>query len=86
MNGFGRPNQDSFDTGIENVFPDSAETPRSRPAQNEACRLFGMVLASGPAGARTATTILRLSSPPRRRWPIISANSLRSPSPIRRAA
>ena len=75
--------EDSFDTPIENVFPDS-EAP-ARPARASPPPIRNGP-ASVPAAAKTATTISKPSCRPRRRSPIIWPSSFRSRSPTRCAA
>ena len=77
--------EDSFDTGIENVFPDAGEAPQ-RPAPSRACRLFGMGRRrlGRTRGRRLQSRSLRVGR--ERRSPITWPSSSRSRSPIRCAA
>ena len=77
--------EEGLGTELENVFPDDGGE-KARGAGSAAAGLFGMDRRRQPAAARTATTIWKPSSPPRRRSPIISPSSWRWRSPIRSAA
>ena len=75
--------EDSFDTGIENVFPDSAEAP-PRPTQTEPAA-YSEWAGVGSGGGRTATTIWKPSCRPKRRSRIISATARAAiAAPVRR--
>jgi RNA polymerase sigma-54 factor len=75
--------EDSFDTGIENVFPDAGEAPSARRASPPPIRNGP---ASARAGARTATTISKPSCRRSARLPTTWPSSSRWRSRTRRAA
>jgi len=74
--------EDQLGTKLDNVFPDDGAGAPPR-AGGEAPAAYSEWAGVGAGGATRSTTILRRSSPPRRRWPITWPNNWRLRLPIR---